>query len=244
MVNTFNWCHIDWMPRMNYGIIHTGQPWMWFDSDQIFIEDSEELKLYLQKKPKKIICNDGYEYNPQIACGTFKSIQSYSYGKFSAEIRLPKGRNLWPSFWLVGEGKWPKNGEIDICENWTNQCGSYFRVTIPQPPYLVPSWDTTTNIHWEENDEHKSSGSRRLPIIFSLKNPTNHFIKYEVEWRHDIILFRVNGKIIRTYDHDIAKNLQYKRQYVVFNLWTMGLDYTLESPMIISNFHYEPIDML
>lgn len=243
MVNTFNWCNTPWMPRMNYGIIHIGQSWMWFDADQIWLNDISELMLYVQKKPRKIIY-DGTEYNPQIACGTFKSVQSYSNGTFRVDIQLPKGRNLWPSFWLVGEGEWPKNGEIDVCECWSNKCGSYFRGTIPQPPYVVPSWDTTTNIHWEENGEHKSVGSRRLPIIFSLKNPTNHFIRYEVEWGQDIITFKVNGKVVRVYGYDVAKKLYNTKQYVVFNLWTTGLDYTLESPMIIKNFEYKPIEIL
>lgn len=42
------------------------------------------------------------------------------YGIFSAYIKLPTGRGLWPAFWMAGadsESKsWPDGGEIDIIE--------------------------------------------------------------------------------------------------------------------------------
>ena len=155
---------------------------------------------------------------------------------------LPKGRNLWPAFWLCGsEEPWPKAGEIDIMEAWS----PYFRPTIPQPPYLVQSWNTTTNIHWQEDDgRHGYTGSRRLPLLFSLKRPANNFIKYEVEWRQDIITFRVNGKTIRTYGYDVAKHLHDKRMHVIFDLWTTGEDFTFDTPMKIRNFEYKPLETI
>ena len=254
-MKTFNWCGYNWLPRMNYGKLHKDMPWMWFDANQVWYSGNE-LALYIEKNTILVI-NEEVNYHPQLACGTIYSEQSFGYGTFSAEIQLPKGRNLWPAFWLVGEGKWPQGGEIDVMEAWSNKCGSYFRATIPQPPYLVPSWDTTTNVHWEEENSvkrtqfgnlighlHKSTGSRRLPFVCSLKNPTKHFIKYEVEWRKDIITFRVNGKTVRTYGYHIAKRLHNKKMHVVFDLWTKGLDYSLETPMMIRNFTYKPIEIL
>jgi beta-glucanase (GH16 family) len=49
--------------------------------------------------------------------GTF----SQTYGRFEARIKLPRGRGLWPAFWMLGENitsaGWPACGEIDIMEN-------------------------------------------------------------------------------------------------------------------------------
>lgn len=242
-MSNFNWLNTEWMPRMNYGIIHTGQPWMWYDASQVWC-DGNELALHIEKKPKTIIY-DGKEYHPQLAVGTVKSVQSYGYGTFSAEIQLPKGKNLWPAFWLVGEERWPKGGEIDICEAWTNRFGGYFKMGIPQPPYLVPSWNTTTNVHWgKDKEHHESCGSRRLPIIFSLKRPARNYIKYEVEWRQDIITFRANGHRVRTYGYHVAKHLHDKQMNVIFDLWTTGEDFSCETPMKIRNFEYKPIETL
>jgi len=42
------------------------------------------------------------------------------YGIFSAYIKLPAGRGLWPAFWMAGadsgDVSWPYGGEIDIIE--------------------------------------------------------------------------------------------------------------------------------
>lgn len=233
-------------------LIHTGQPWMWYDCDAMYVEDSTaELSAY--REPNVINHWDGNTYRPTVACGLLRSVDTFGYGTFSAEIMLPKGKNLWPAFWLVGDGKedWPAVGEIDICEAWTNRFGGYFKMGIPQPPYLVPSWNTTTNIHWSDHYQefsnsyvHKSCGSRRLPLLFSLKRPAHNFVKYEVEWRQDIITFRVNGKRVRTYGYDVAKNLHDKRMRVIFDLWTTGEDFTCETPMKIRNLEYKPLETL
>lgn len=240
-MRNFNWCGYDWMPHMTYGVIHTGQPWMWFDAYQVLLLE-DELALYVEKK-SKVITIEGETFNPQLACGTIESVETFGYGKFSAEIQLPKGRNLWPAFWLVGEGKWPKGGEIDIMEAWSDKSGSYFRATIPQPPYLVPSWDTTTNVHWEDG-EHKSTGSRRLPLVCSLKNPTKNFVKYEVEWRPNTISFFANGHRVRAYGWEVAEHLLNKKMRVIFDLWTTQANFTCDTPMIVRNFEYKPLDIL
>jgi beta-glucanase (GH16 family) len=49
----------------------------------------------------------------------------FTHGVVEARIKLPAGAGLWPAFWLLGTGRWPETGEIDIMENvgdrtWTN----------------------------------------------------------------------------------------------------------------------------
>lgn len=239
-----DFCNYQWTTAMEGGrIIHPDLPWMWYDCDAVYVEDSTaELNAY--REPNTIHHWDGKTYHPTVACGLLRSVDTFSYGTFSAEIQLPKGRNLWPAFWLVGGGErdWPADGEIDICEAWTNRFGGYFKMGIPQPPYLVPSWNTTTNIHWQEDDgRHGYAGSRRLPLLFSLKRPAHNFVKYEVEWMPDKITFFVNGHAIRSYGNDVAKWLNDTLQHIIFDLWTTGLDYTLETPMLIRNFKYTPL---
>jgi beta-glucanase (GH16 family) len=47
--------------------------------------------------------------------------RSWTYGKFVARIKIPRGQGLWPAFWMLGTNitavGWPKCGEIDIMEN-------------------------------------------------------------------------------------------------------------------------------
>ncbi|HJZ91617.1 MAG TPA: glycoside hydrolase family 16 protein [Gemmataceae bacterium] len=50
-----------------------------------------------------------------------KNIQSWTYGRFEARLRLPYGQGMWPAFWMLGSNidsvGWPTCGEIDVMEN-------------------------------------------------------------------------------------------------------------------------------
>ncbi len=43
------------------------------------------------------------------------------YGRFEARMKLPRGKGVWPAFWMLGQNfpatDWPDCGEIDVMEN-------------------------------------------------------------------------------------------------------------------------------
>ena len=47
----------------------------------------------------------------------------WTYGRFEARAKLPRGRGTWPAIWMLpvrgtyASGGWPDNGEIDIMEH-------------------------------------------------------------------------------------------------------------------------------
>ena len=48
-----------------------------------------------------------------------------TYGKITARIRMPDAVGVWPAFWMLGDGRWPDCGELDIMEyvgnpKWTS----------------------------------------------------------------------------------------------------------------------------
>lgn len=62
------------------------------------------------------------------ADGTFTSARlktqgtyTTQYGRIEARIKIPRGRGIWPAFWMLGADidtvGWPACGEIDIMEN-------------------------------------------------------------------------------------------------------------------------------
>ena len=49
---------------------------------------------------------------------TTKDRVAFAYGLVQARIRLPRGRGVWPAFWMLGQNidevGWPACGEIDV----------------------------------------------------------------------------------------------------------------------------------
>ena len=221
---------------MSNRLIHTKQPWMWYDSDMVTVDNDNTLILNAEIKPREIKYWNGTIYYPTYAVGTIRSIDSFGYGRYSCEILMPDGTNCWPSFWLTGTNSWPP--EIDITEAWSNNCGSYFRFTIPQPPYLIPSWWATNNAHYLNEEGVKCSiGSRGISLCKLPKNPKKNYVKYECLWEPDMVTFFINGKKIRS-----AKNLPNLTPFmnVIFDLWGMEQNFNVKSPMKCRNFIYEP----
>jgi beta-glucanase (GH16 family) len=63
---------------------------------------------------------------------------SWTYGRIEARIKIPKGRGIWPAFWMLGANiasvGWPNCGEIDIMENIGSEPSTLYG-TIHGPGY-------------------------------------------------------------------------------------------------------------
>lgn len=82
----------------------------------------------------------------------------FVYGTISARLKTTAGEGLWPAFWILGKGKWPDAGEVDIMEtvgdsSWTSNAihgPAYFGNTPLQKrnPFAkgsdVTQWHTYT----------------------------------------------------------------------------------------------------
>lgn len=249
----FNWCGYTWTCEMQgHRIIHPDQPWEWYSLSPINFLDSGVLEFGFMHNPKSVTYWDGKVYHPTYEVPLMRSLESFDFGTFSAEIKLPQGNYLWPSFWLTGAGNWPP--EIDIMEYWSGK-DKPFHLFIPQPPYLSPSWRSTTNVHYNSSAlEHQSIGSRNISVFKQCFNPTEWFVEYKLEWFPTVIRFYANSKLVRTADSkvckDLVENLKDKnkghRMNVIFNLWMdEPLSYkipTLKQAMYIKNFKYTPYE--
>ncbi len=63
---------------------------------------------------------------------------SWTYGRFEARIKIPRGQGIWPAFWMmgtnIGSANWPTCGEIDIMENIGKEPGTVHG-TVHGPGY-------------------------------------------------------------------------------------------------------------
>lgn len=252
---SYYFCGHEWITTMEGGRrIHPESPWVWYDDGCVSIIDGEfgnVVELEMKRYPKEIKYWNGKVYNPTHAGGVFRSKEPFGHGEFSAEVCLPEGKNLWPSFWLVGDSAWPFGGEIDICEAWSDNYGEYFRMFIPQFPYLCPSWKTTTNVHFADQNslKHQSIGSRNIPIVKQFSDPSMNFVKYGCKWTADEIVITANNKVVRR-DKKAAKVIQdyydfcekEPKMFVIFNLWVddpSKFEVGMRYPMYVRRFNYK-----
>jgi beta-glucanase (GH16 family) len=63
---------------------------------------------------------------------------SWTYGRFEARMKIPRGQGVWPAFWLLSTNistiGWPGCGEIDIMENIGKEPGTVHG-TVHGPGY-------------------------------------------------------------------------------------------------------------
>jgi beta-glucanase (GH16 family) len=97
----------------------------------------------------------------------------FTHGRAAARIRMPNAGGVWPAFWLLGNGKWPDTGEIDIMEyvgekDWTG-------VALHGPGY-----------------------SGETPLVnkhfFGNETDVTQWHIYSVEWTSNQMLFKVDGR--------------------------------------------------
>ena len=249
-VNNFEWCGYHWKSEMDGGrLIHSDNPYQWYSLDTIRVCEDNILELWIRNNPKEINHWNGKMYNPSLEVSTMRSLEDFGYGTFSASIIMPKGTNLWSSFWTTGSGNWPP--EIDILEAWSGEDG-YFKWFIDQPPYLSPSWRTTTNVHFNNKElKHESVGSRNISWFKQTKDPTDNWITYTCDWKPNAITFYTNGKKVRQITGDACKNLienlknpkKGYRMNVIFNVWCEDPEkhkVSMRTPMKIKDFKYNP----
>ena len=96
----------------------------------------------------------------------------FTYGMAEARIKLTDGPGLWPAWWLLGKGRWPDAGEIDIME-------------------YVGEKD------WASAAVHGPGYSGETPFVNRMYFPKNNDVTdwhvYAVEWTRDSMVFKYDN---------------------------------------------------
>ncbi len=131
-----------------------------------------------------------------------------TYGRIEARMKMPKGKGIWPAFWMLGadiaEVSWPKCGEIDIMEFLGHETGTVHG-TIHGPGY---------------------SGGSPVSAAFVADKPlSDGFHVYAVEWEPEQIRWYLNDKLYHTATpNDIGTNdwVYNKPFFIILNLAVGG----------------------
>jgi beta-glucanase (GH16 family) len=98
----------------------------------------------------------------------------FAYGTASARLKLTAGAGLWPAFWVLGTGRWPDTGEMDIMENVGD-----------------PAW-TNVALHGPGYSGNTPFAQRRA---FPADNDVTKWHVYSMEWRPDGFTFKVDDDV-------------------------------------------------
>ncbi|MBE0534713.1 MAG: glycoside hydrolase family 97 catalytic domain-containing protein [Phycisphaerae bacterium] len=141
---------------------------------QAYVPDAFEVKdgiLKIKAEKRKA------EYSGKMreyTSGMMSTYQKFTqkFGWFEIRCRIPKGKGLWPAFWLLPDPLgWPP--EIDVLETLGHQTNrAYF------------------THHWrDENRKHQSHGGHVDTVDLSAG-----FHTYAAEWSPDVIVWYLDGK--------------------------------------------------
>ena len=160
---------------------------------------NEELQYYTARSPTNVVIRTGRLVITALSerytgsDGVTRSFTStrlhtqgrfaLAYGRFEARIKVPRGKGLWPAFWMLGDNVkevgWPECGEIDILEN------------IGSEP-----WTVHGTLHGPGYSRHlASTGSYTLP---DNRRFADDFHVYAVEWEPREIRFYVDQVLYKT----------------------------------------------
>lgn len=106
-----------------------------------------------------------------------------TYGRVEARIQIPRGKGLWPAFWMlgadIGAHGWPACGEIDIMENVGYEPGKNHG-SLHGPGY---------------------SGNTPETAVYSLpagQSFADAFHTFAVEWEPGVVRFYVDDNLYQT----------------------------------------------
>lgn len=106
---------------------------------------------------------------------TTKGKFDFTYGRAVARIRMPAAAGVWPAFWLLGNGRWPETGEIDVMEY------------VGEPDWIGVAL-------------HGTGYSGETPLVnkhfFAPGTDVTDWHEYEADWDAERILFKVDGRLI------------------------------------------------
>jgi beta-glucanase (GH16 family) len=136
--------------------------------------DENVLVLHPRYRPG-FTTADGQRFDFVSARIDTKGKFQFAYGSASARMKLPAGIGFWPAFWVMGDGSWPENGEIDVMESIGD-----------------PAW-VSAAVHGPDYSGESGLVNR---YYFDAQHPATSWHVYSLDWKPDEMTFKVDGEII------------------------------------------------
>lgn len=133
---------------------------------------------------------------------------SWTYGRFEARMKMPKGLGMWPAFWMIPTtpnpyGYWPQSGEIDIFENWGYDAGT-----------MRGSVQTSNH-----------NGGTSVHSAMQAKAPADSFHVFALDWSKDTIAVSLDSMVYFKYGnpHTTSADWPFDQPlYIIINVAVSG----------------------
>ena len=235
-MKNIDWSGYKWISRELWGEFHPQKPYCYYDPEAINYDEEGNLVLETHVNPKKFkdpITKEFIEI--PIGVGLISSKEKFGYGYFEIEAKLPKGKNLWPAFWMSPFESWPP--EIDVFEGYTKDKNNYFHFNWKNP---LGFWRVETNFHCGETPNNYNLGAKTHWLGF--KDPTKHFNKFGCLWTPHVIKIYYNNVLVRKLtDQKLLSEYHGKTMCVKINAHVdknVDKKYHQTSKYIIKNFKH------
>ena len=187
-----------WRIGQAWGKFHPDYAYQYYGNNAVSVKDNS-LELHQFYSPKELQFGDNPKvYNIPQSVGLVTSIDSFGYGFYRVECKLPKGIGLWPAVWLSCATSWPP--EIDILEAYSNESGGWGK-------------DLQSNFHYDFDQNKKQSGARNHPVV-----STDDKLVVGCHFTKDFIKIYYNGYLVRQITgDDILKFFRDKKMVIILN---------------------------
>jgi beta-glucanase (GH16 family) len=166
------------------------------------------LKLIARRESTPIVgtfVTDWSSNPPKAVTDTFayssawiETQEHYGYGRFETRCKIPKGKGLWPAFWMFS-GKEGYNLEIDIFEFWNESAclGNYDADRLSKNPH----WNIHSNQLMHPNDLTNPSDQYKPCQKWPETGYDDDFHVFDLEWDFYKMVWLIDGVAVRTTYH-------------------------------------------
>jgi beta-glucanase (GH16 family) len=184
-LDTINWIAVTGVPR---DCPHDNQK-AWHRPENVVLENGK-LKIITRKETiyGESESNKGcssYTYfseDFEYTSGEIWTNKKFTYGKFEAKVKIPKGKGFFPAFWLFAGN--PVYNEIDIFEFWNEPKGD----SVNYNPNLLSRVHNMT-VHYDYG-----SGREECKAKYTSSDFSQNFHVFSLIWEPDKIIWLVDGE--------------------------------------------------